>query len=166
MSTEKYRLPMVSVVMITYGHEDYIAEAIEGVLRQVVDFPVELIIADDCSADNTESIVQGFIQNHPNGHWINYTKHEKNKGMIPNFLWALEKAEGEFVALCDGDDYWTSSNKLQIQVNFLVKNLSLCSRSNSYSGEDSTINSLSMNSSSSIVGFADEASSRNLLISK
>jgi glycosyltransferase involved in cell wall biosynthesis len=68
---------MVSVSMITYKHELYIREAIEGVLMQQVNFPVELIIADDCSPDNTSTIVEEIIENHPNGHWIKYFRHSQ-----------------------------------------------------------------------------------------
>ncbi len=113
--------PKVSVVMITYGHEAFIADAINGVLMQEVDFEVELIIANDCSPDNTEAIVNSFGQ-HEKYCWIKYTRHFKNKGMMPNFIWALKKAKGEFIALCEGDDYWTDPVKLQKQVDFLEAN--------------------------------------------
>lgn len=122
MNQMKEIKPMVSVVMITYNHESFIAEAIEGVLMQETDFPIELIIADDCSPDKTQEIVQGYIDTHPKGHWINYTRHSANKGMMPNFIWALKKAKGKYIALCEGDDYWTDPLKLQKQVDFLEKN--------------------------------------------
>jgi glycosyltransferase involved in cell wall biosynthesis len=93
MSVTLEHMPLVSVVMITYNHEAFIAEAIEGVLMQEVDFPVELIIADDCSPDRTSEIVQGYLDTHPKGHWIKYTRHDQNKGMMPNFVWALEQAK-------------------------------------------------------------------------
>lgn len=112
----------LSVVMLTYLHEDYIAQAIEGVLMQEVDFPVELIIADDCSPDSTNEIVQNYISNHPNGKCITYTRHPNNKGMMPNFIWALKKAKGKYIALCEGDDYWTDPLKLQKQVDLLEAN--------------------------------------------
>ncbi len=114
--------------MITYMHEAFIAEAIEGVLMQEVDFPVELIIADDCSPDQTSQIVKTYIETHPKGHWIKYTQHERNKGMMPNFIWAIEQAKGKYIALCEGDDYWTDPLKLQKQVDLLEanSNSSLC----------------------------------------
>ena len=64
--------PRVSVVMITYGHENFIRQAIEGVLMQNCDFEVELIVANDCSPDNTDYIINDIIQNHPQGKWITY----------------------------------------------------------------------------------------------
>lgn len=114
--------PIVSVCTITYMHEKYIAETIEGVLMQEVNFPVEFIIADDCSPDETEKVVQYYIDNHPKGHWIKYTKHKENKGMNPNFVWALNQCRGKYIAICEGDDYWTDSKKLQKQVEFLEEN--------------------------------------------
>lgn len=108
--------------MITYMHEAYIAQAIEGVLMQEVDFPVEFIIADDCSPDQTSQIVKTYIETHPKGHWIKYTRHERNKGMMPNFIWALAQAKGKYIALCEGDDYWNDSGKLRKQLDYLRVN--------------------------------------------
>ena len=113
---------MVSVVMMTYGHENYIRQAIEGVLMQNCFFEVELIVANDCSTDKTDLIIKDIIQNHPRGNWIKYHHHEKNVGMMPNFIFALHQATGKYVALCDGDDYWTDPLKLQKQVGFLEEN--------------------------------------------
>lgn len=113
---------MVSVGMPTYGQEKFIAEAILGVLSQQCDFEVELIVADDCSPDNTAEIVRNIIETHPNGSWIKYIRHEKNKGAIPNFTWTFCQAKGKYIAACEGDDYWTDPLKLQKQVDFLEKN--------------------------------------------
>lgn len=112
----------VSVCMITYGHEKYIREAIEGVLMQECDFEVELILANDCSPDLTDEVIQDIIQNHPRASWIKYFKHEKNLGMMPNFIFALEQCSGSYIALCECDDYWTDPYKLQKQVDFLEAN--------------------------------------------
>lgn len=113
---------LVSVVMITYGHEKYIRQAIEGVLMQQGDFDLELVIANDCSPDNTDAVVQDVLSHHSNAHWIRYVRHEKNIGMIPNFIFAIQQATGKYIALCDGDDYWTDKKKLQKQVDFLEAN--------------------------------------------
>lgn len=112
----------VSVIMITYGHEKYISEAINGVLNQIIDFNVELIIANDNSPDKTDQIVNQFILQSQSKISIRYVKREKNIGMISNFIDALSKATGDYIALCDGDDYWTDTKKLQKQVDFLDKN--------------------------------------------
>lgn len=113
---------MVSVCMITYGHELYIKEAIESVLMQHTDFDYELIITDDCSPDATENVVRSLIESHKNGHRIRYTKHKENLGMMPNFVYTLKQCNGKYIALCEGDDYWTDPLKLQKQVDFLETN--------------------------------------------
>lgn len=109
--------------MITYGHEKFIEEAINGVLMQECDFEIELILANDCSPDQTDEVINEIIKNHPKGNLIQYFKHKTNLGMMPNFIWALQQCKGEFVALCEGDDYWTDSKKLQKQIDFLKFNL-------------------------------------------
>jgi glycosyltransferase involved in cell wall biosynthesis len=116
---------IVSVIMITFGHEKYIKQAVEGVLMQLCDFEIELIVANDCSPDNTDSIVQKIIETHPKSTLINYTKHNLNKGMSSNFIWASEQTKGKYIALCEGDDYWTDPYKLQKQVDFLESNKSV-----------------------------------------
>jgi glycosyltransferase involved in cell wall biosynthesis len=114
----------VSVIMITYNHEKYITQAIEGVLMQECDFGVELILANDNSPDNTDDVVTNYLSQKdiPKNIKINYTKHKANKGMHPNFVWATEQCKGKYIAMCEGDDYWTDPLKLQKQVNFLETN--------------------------------------------
>ena len=108
--------------MITYNHEKFIREAIDGVLSQQTNFGFELIIANDCSPDKTDEIVNEYINTHPKGNCIKYFSHKKNLGMIPNFIFAMEKCKGRYIALCEGDDYWTAPLKLQKQVDFLEPN--------------------------------------------
>lgn len=105
--------------MITYKHEAFLKQAIDGVLMQEVDFPIEFLIADDSSPDGTREIVEQYIRNHPKGNWIRYVRHSQNKGMMGNFVWALENCKGKYIALCEGDDYWIEPAKLQNQVKFL-----------------------------------------------
>lgn len=126
--TEHKSEVLVSVLMITYNQQKYIKQAIEGILMQIADFEIELIVADDDSTDDTETIVREIIQNHPNGNWIKYTKHQSNKGVLRNSIWTFERAMGKYIAICEGDDFWTDSIKLQKQVDFLEQNAeySLC----------------------------------------
>ncbi len=113
----------ISIIMVTYGHEKYIREAIEGVLMQQCNFEIELILANDCSPDATDVIISEFLTTHSKAEKIRYIKHDKNIGMMPNFIYALQQAHGNYIALCDGDDYWTDPYKLQKQVGFLEANL-------------------------------------------
>ncbi|WP_345006043.1 glycosyltransferase [Snuella lapsa] len=108
--------------MITYNHEKFIKESIEGVLMQECEFEIELIVADDCSPDATQFIVESIIKEHPRGCWIKYVKHSENLGVMPNFVWAMSQCSGDYIALCEGDDYWTDPLKLQKQVEFLEAN--------------------------------------------
>lgn len=114
--------PTVSVIIITYGHEKFIKQAIQGVLKQDCDFEVEVIIANDHSPDQTDVIISDIIQNHPKSNWIKYTKRDLNWGMMPNFIDALRQCKGKYIAICEGDDYWTDPLKLQKQVDFLEAN--------------------------------------------
>ena len=114
--------PFLSIVMLTYGHEKFIQQSIEGVFQQKTNFIVELIIANDNSPDETDDIVKSVISNAPSNIQINYKRHSTNLGMMRNFIWALKEAKGKYVAICEGDDYWIDSLKLQKQVDFLEAN--------------------------------------------
>jgi glycosyltransferase involved in cell wall biosynthesis len=112
---------MISVIMMTYGHENYIREAIEGVLFQQIDVPFELLIMDDRSPDNTKNIVDEIIDKNPNSSKIRYIRNDVNIGMIPNLLNAIKICNGKYIAMCEGDDYWTDRYKLFKQWNILEK---------------------------------------------
>lgn len=112
--------PKVSVAMITYNHEKFIAQAIESVLMQETDFPVELVIGEDCSTDGTRRIVQEYAAKYPNV--IRPFLPEKNLGMNKNARAVQAVCRGEYVAILDGDDYWIASDKLQKQVAFMDTN--------------------------------------------
>jgi glycosyltransferase involved in cell wall biosynthesis len=112
---------MVSVKMITYNHENFIAQAIESILMQETDFLFNLIIADDCSPDNTEEIVKKIISTNPKGHLINYFRHEKNIGINLNGIFGLNQCHGKYIAFCEGDDFWSDPKKLQKQIDILEK---------------------------------------------
>jgi len=113
---------LVSVVMITYKQEAFIEQAIRGVLMQVLDKEIELIIADDNSPDNTQRIIQEISSECHQAIRIRSTRHTENKGVMGNFMWALKQARGKYIALCEGDDYWTDPYKLQKQIDFLENN--------------------------------------------
>ncbi|WP_313386176.1 glycosyltransferase [Chishuiella sp.] len=112
----------VSVIVLVYNQEDFIEKNLQGVFMQKTNFPIELIISNDKSTDNTNSIIQKLIENAPEHIEINYTNHKNNLGATPNFYDALKKVTGKYIAFCEGDDYWTDENKLQIQYDFLEQN--------------------------------------------
>lgn len=114
--------PLVSVVIISYNHESYIEKCLENVLGQKTDFNFEIIVSNDCSKDDTHSIIERIITQNNNVNNIRYYNQEKNLGMIQNTAFVLKSAKGKYIAMCDGDDYWTDPLKLQKQVNFFEKN--------------------------------------------
>lgn len=109
--------PLVSIICTAYNLEKYIAEAIEGFLMQKTDFEYEILIGEDCSRDSTRSIIEKYIERHPG--LIKMITSTHNVGHIRNHNRLIEKARGKYLAICDGDDYWTSAHKLQKQVDFL-----------------------------------------------
>lgn len=110
----------ISACIITYNHEKYLADSIEGALKQKVAGDYEIIIGEDCSTDNTRKIVIDYQEKYPNK--IKSYLNEKNLGIVNNWLKALKTCSGEYIAICEGDDYWTDPNKLQKQIDFLDKN--------------------------------------------
>jgi glycosyltransferase involved in cell wall biosynthesis len=111
--------PVVSVHMNTYNHEKYIAEAIDGVISQQCDFPFELIIGEDCSLDNTRTIVMDYQRRFP--HLIRILTAQNNIGAKANTLRCRQAVRGVYVAICEGDDYWTDVSKLKRQVELMLK---------------------------------------------
>jgi glycosyltransferase involved in cell wall biosynthesis len=112
----------VTVCMINYNQERFIKEAIESVLKQDCKFDFELLIADDCSTDNSKSIIKNIIKNNPKGNLIELVERKKNLGMTSNFFETLKLCNGDFIAFCDSDDFWRDTNKLQKQIDFLENN--------------------------------------------
>ncbi len=112
--------PLVSIVTITYNHEPYIRKCIEGVLMQKVNFPIEFIIAEDCSTDGTLAICKEYAEKYPE--LIRLITSKNNVGAIANERRAMKAAKGKYIAFCEGDDYWIDPLKLQKQVDFLEKN--------------------------------------------
>ena len=109
--------PLLSVCIICYNQADYISQAIENVLNQKINFTHEIIIADDCSSDGTREIVLAYQAKYPGT--IKVLPNQNNLGPAKNFERLFYAANGKYVAYVEGDDYWTDSNKLQMQVDFL-----------------------------------------------
>ncbi len=110
--------------MITYNHGRFIAQAIESVLMQETDFPVELVVGEDCSTDETLRVVLEYAKKYP--YVVRAILHEHNVGASANALAVEMACRGQYIAYLEGDDYWTEATKLQKQVRMLESNPSYC----------------------------------------
>ena len=120
--------PLVSVCIITYQHARFIAQAVDAALMQKTDFPVEILIGEDESTDGTREICLDSAQRHPDRVRVFLRSRRdaisldgQSRGSL-NLQLTLREARGEFIALCEGDDYWTDPTKLQRQVDYLRAN--------------------------------------------
>lgn len=112
--------PLVSVCMLAYNIEGFIAKAIEGVLHQKTSFPFELVIGEDSSRDGTRQVCETYAQQYPA--IIRLLPETGNLGIAGNADRVLRQCRGKYIAICDGDDIWSDPLKLQAQVDFLEKN--------------------------------------------
>ncbi|MFQ2855444.1 glycosyltransferase family 2 protein [Aeromonas caviae] len=113
----------VSVCCITYKQEQYIAQAIESFLVQKTTFPFEIVIGEDCGGDGTLPIIYEYQKRYPT--LIRVITSEQNVGANANLLRVFNAAQGDYIAVCEGDDYWIDENKLEGHVDFLDKNKSV-----------------------------------------
>jgi len=116
--------PKVSVLITTYNQESLITQAVDSALMQAVDFDYEIVIGEDASTDRTREIVVELAQRYPKKIRVllrdpQVANRERHLAGKMNFLQALQSSRGEYIAILDGDDYFTSPNKLQRQVDFL-----------------------------------------------
>ena len=118
--------PIISACIITFQHETYIRSCIEGALMQNFNGSYEIVIGEDCSTDETRNICKEYAAKYPNK--IRLILNSKNLGMIENWINTLNACNGKYIAVCEGDDYWTDPYKMQIQVDFLENHpeVSLC----------------------------------------
>ena len=138
--------PIVSICCMTYNHVNFIKDCIEGFIEQKTDFDYEILIHDDASADNTTAIVREYEKKYPELIKVIYQTENQflKQNVLHNLL--IPMAKGKYIALCEGDDYWTDSNKLQKQIDFLEANeeYSYCGHK-SKSKSNSDINKISIN---------------------
>ncbi|HME41680.1 MAG TPA: glycosyltransferase [Syntrophorhabdales bacterium] len=109
--------PLVSILMLTYNHAPFIAQAIEGVLQQQTNFPFQLIIGEDCSTDGTREIVFEYQEEHSD--IIRVVTSDRNVGVTENLCRTGKACRGKYVAFCEGDDYWHHPHKLQKQMDYM-----------------------------------------------
>lgn len=115
MKTTQFRL---SVLLVTYNHEKHIGQALSALFRQIIDGPIELVVADDGSSDRTMEIIRGCEAAEPRFHF-RYLDNSVNLGITRNYKRGFAACHGDYVAVLEGDDYWVSPSKLQRQRDFL-----------------------------------------------
>lgn len=119
--------PIVSILLITYNQQEFIAQAIESVLMQKVDFPYEIIIGEDLGSDNTRAICEEYarkakskeVKGKSGEVSIKVLPRTKNLGVTGNWCDCAQHAQGKYIMMLDGDDYWTDPNKMKMQVDFM-----------------------------------------------
>ncbi len=109
--------PLLSVLVITYNQERYLGQALDSALGQETDFGVEIVVGEDGSTDGTREVLEAYRNAHPTQ--ITALFRESNLGMMPNFVSTFRACTGRYMALLEGDDYWTDTQKLQRQVDLL-----------------------------------------------
>ena len=109
--------PKVSVVLLTYNHESFIAQALDSILRQETTFSYEIIVGEDGSTDQTRAVVAAYDQRYPGR--LRLLCHAQNGGPGANLRACLAACRGEYLAMLEGDDYWTDAHKLAKQVQWL-----------------------------------------------
>lgn len=120
---KKQTIPTVSIQCLAYNHEKYIRDCLDGIVSQKTDFPFEAIVHDDASTDGTAKIIREYANEYPDiikaiiEKENQYSKHDGSLRRIIN-----SHLQGKYIALCEGDDYWTDEYKLQKQVDFLEAN--------------------------------------------
>lgn len=115
--------PVVSIIVITYNQKEYLRECLDSIINQVVDFPIEIIIGDDCSTDGTTNICYEYQKKYPK--FVKLVLNEKNLGLVGNYLSVLSHCNGRYIAQIAGDDYWCDMNKLSIQKSYLDMNVNV-----------------------------------------
>lgn len=113
-------IPLVSICCTTYNHLNYIRQCLDGFVMQKTNFPIEILIHDDASTDGTQDIIREYEAKYPNIIKPIYQKENQySKGVKVNLVYNYSRVKGKYIALCEGDDYWTDPHKLQKQVDFL-----------------------------------------------
>ena len=120
MENQNKEKPLVSICCITYNHVKYIRDALEGFMMQKTDFPFEVLIHDDASTDGTADIIREYEQKYPDIiKPIYQTENQYSKGVKVSITYNFPRAQGKYIALCEGDDFWTDERKLQIQADYM-----------------------------------------------
>jgi len=108
--------PDISIAVIAYNHERFIGDTFRNIAMQQFSGTIEVVIGDDCSPDRTRELARAFAEQHPN---VRLLFHERNLGMVGNWTATIDACTGRYIALCEGDDYWTDPLKLQRQFDLM-----------------------------------------------
>lgn len=116
----------ISVCFIAYNQEDYVEQALNSILEQKIEIPIEIVIGDDCSTDRTSSIIKSIKDRHSNN--IKILPRPANLGALKNAIDTQKNCSGKYIAFLEGDDYWSDSYKLQKQYDYMEEHLdcSMC----------------------------------------
>lgn len=120
----RYDAPLISCCCITYNQRNYIEQCLDGFLIQKTTFPFEIIIHDDCSTDGTTEVIKKYVEKYPKLFVPLYEdENQYSKGVRGIYLnYVFPYVKGQYIALCEGDDYWIDENKLQLQIDWLENN--------------------------------------------
>jgi len=115
---------LVSICCVTYNHQPYIKDCLDGFLMQKGNFDIEVLIHDDASTDGTKEIIDKYREKHPDVFFPIFQKENQYSKGIRSFTvkYNFPRCKGKYIALCEGDDYWTDPTKIQQQIDFLEKN--------------------------------------------
>ncbi len=107
----------ISIPLLTYNQEKYLGQALDGILKQKFDHPIQILVGDDCSTDGTQDVMREYERKYPGVFTMIYR--EKNLGVTGNLYDLLKRCKGKYIAGLEGDDYWFDENKLRIQYEFM-----------------------------------------------
>lgn len=122
-SYQGYVSPLVTIFCTTYNHSKFLKECFEGLLSQKVSFPVEILVHDDASTDDTPSIINEYQKKYPSVFKVIFQKenqYAQGAKILVDFMFPV--ARGKYIAICEGDDFWRDPEKLQMQIEFLEAN--------------------------------------------
>lgn len=110
----------ISIVVVSYNHEKYIANTLESLVNQETNFNYEILVGDDCSKDNTLKVILEYQSKYPM--LIRNVKRDNNLGATTNLYDLMQHARGRYIAFCEGDDYWCDKFRVQREIDFLDSN--------------------------------------------
>ena len=114
---EMMEQPLASIVVITYNQEHSLPVTLDCLLKQKTNFPIEIVVGEDCSTDGTREVLADYAQRYPDV--IHPIYNEKNKGILGNYVSTLSQCRGKYISGCAGDDHWDDEQKLQMQVDIM-----------------------------------------------